>query len=79
MDFLYFILVGGMAGWLAGQLSKGAGFGIIKNILIGVAGAIVGGWGFSLIGIKAYGFIGSLVTATVGALALLWVLGKTKK
>jgi uncharacterized membrane protein YeaQ/YmgE (transglycosylase-associated protein family) len=79
MDFLYFLLIGGLAGWLAGIITKGGGFGLIKNIIIGIVGAFLGGWTFGLLNIKAYGFVGSLLTATVGAIILLWILGKVRK
>lgn len=79
MDFLYFLLLGALAGWLAGKLTKGSGFGFIANMIIGVIGAILGGFLFSLLGLESNGFIGSLVTAVVGALVLLFIASKIKK
>lgn len=79
MDFIWFILIGALAGWLAGKITKGKGFGILGNILLGVVGAVLGGFLFSLLGLSSHGFIGSLVTALAGALVLLWILGKLKK
>jgi uncharacterized membrane protein YeaQ/YmgE (transglycosylase-associated protein family) len=74
MSFLYFILVGAAAGWLAGQVMKGSGFGAITNIILGIVGGIVGGWLFGLLGLSANGgLVGSLVTATVGAIAVLFI------
>lgn len=59
---------------------KGSGFGLLGNILVGIVGGILGGWVFSLLGIGADGsLIGSLVTAVVGAVILLFILGKLKK
>lgn len=48
MNFVWFILIGAAAGWLAGQLTKGRGFGIIGNILVGIVGGVIGGWVFGL-------------------------------
>jgi uncharacterized membrane protein YeaQ/YmgE (transglycosylase-associated protein family) len=80
MDFLYFLLLGALAGWLAGKLTKGSGFGFFANMIIGVIGAFIGGFLFSLLGLESNGgFIGSLVTALVGALVLLFIAGKAKK
>ncbi len=80
MDFLYFLLLGAVAGWLAGTFMKGSGFGLLGNILVGIVGGILGGWVFGLLGIGSDGsIIGSLVTAVVGAVILLFILGKLKK
>ena len=79
MEFLWFILIGILAGWLAGRLSKGRGFGIVGNLVVGVIGALLGGFVFRILGLSAHGFIGSLVTATVGALLLLWLLRFVKR
>jgi len=79
MNFLYYLLLGALAGWLAGKLSKGSGFGALGNIVVGIVGGILGGWLFGILGLSSDGsLIGSLVTAVVGALVLLFVLGKTK-
>ena len=79
MEFLWFILIGILAGWLAGKLSKGRGFGLIGNLVVGVIGALLGGLVFRILQLSAHGFIGSLVTATVGALLLLWLLRFVKR
>ena len=76
---IMFLIIGAVAGWLAGKLMKGGGFGLVGNIVVGVIGAFIGGYLFSALGIAAGGLIGSLVTATVGALVLLWVVGLVKK
>ena len=69
-----------MAGWLAGLILKGGGFGIIGNIVIGVLGAMFGGWLFGVLGISVGGqWIGPIATATAGAVALLFVIGLVKK
>lgn len=74
MNFFWFIIIGIAAGFIAGQITKGSGFGLFANLLIGVIGSVLGGWIFGLLGIAAYGLIGSLVTATIGAIVLLWVV-----
>ena len=79
MSLITFLIIGAVAGWLAGKLMKGGGFGLVGNIVVGVIGALIGGYLFSALGIAAGGLIGSLVTATVGALVLLWVVGLLKK
>lgn len=77
MDFLWFILIGGLAGWLAGKITKGKGFGLVGNVFVGVLGGFLGGWLFGLLGLSSDGgFIGSLVTALVGALVMLFALRK---
>lgn len=79
MDYtglIIFIVIGAAAGWLAGILMKGIGFGPVGNIIIGIIGAIAGGLMFGLLGL-----IGSIVTAIVGAallLFLVWVITKSK-
>lgn len=74
-----FLVIGIVAGWLAGKIMKGSGFGLMGDLIVGVIGAFVGSWLFGLLGIAAWGFLGTLVTATVGALALLYVLRLIKK
>ena len=70
MGLIGFLVVGLAAGWLAGQIMKGKGFGLLGNIIVGVIGAVLGGLLFGLLGLSASGTIGSLVTATVGAVVL---------
>lgn len=79
MSFLWFIIIGLVAGWLAGQIMKGRGFGLVGNLVVGVVGALLGGWLFSAMGIYAESLIGSLVTAVVGAVVLLFLVGLIKK
>ncbi len=69
-----FLLIGLIAGWLAGLVMKGRGFGIVGDIVIGIIGSFVGGFLFSLLGLGAYGFIGSIVVAFVGAIVLIFIL-----
>ena len=79
MEFIWFILIGLVAGWLAGQFMKGGGFGIIGDIVVGVLGALLGGFLFGLLGISAGGLIGSLIVATVGAVVLIFILRLIKR
>lgn len=65
------ILIGLIAGWLTGKVTRGRGFGCIANVLLGLVGAVIGGWIFSHLGIEAWGFIGSLAAAVVGAVVLV--------
>lgn len=74
-----FLIIGAIAGWLAGTLMKGGGFGLLVNIVVGVIGAFIGGWVFSLLGISAGGMVGSIVTATIGAAILLYIVRVIKK
>ena len=73
------LIIGAVAGWLAGTIMKGKGFGLLGNIFVGIVGAVLGGFLFGLLGLSAVGVIGSLVTATVGAVVLLYVVSLIKK
>jgi uncharacterized membrane protein YeaQ/YmgE (transglycosylase-associated protein family) len=75
MEVLYVVLIGVAAGWIAGQLTKGGGFGLVGNLVVGILGAILGGLLLPLIGLKAQGLVGQLIQATIGALVLLFLLG----
>ncbi len=80
MSFIWFLVIGGVAGWLAGLLMKGKGFGIIVNIIVGIIGGFLGGWLFKQLKISIGGeTIGPLVTAFVGAVVLLFILSLIKK
>ncbi|AFY74080.1 putative membrane protein [Synechococcus sp. PCC 7502] len=75
MNILWFILIGMAAGWLAGQLVKGSGFGLVGDIVVGIIGALLGGLIFSTFGVSAGGgLLGSLIVATIGAVILLFGL-----
>ena len=71
---IWFLLIGLLAGWLAGQVMRGGGFGIVGDMIVGVIGALLGGWVFGLLGIGAGGLIGALITAFVGAVILLFLI-----
>jgi len=80
MELVYFLLIGAIAGWLAGNLTKGSGFGLVGNIVIGVLGALVGGYLFRSMGIWSDGgLLGTLVTSLVGAIVLLFLLSLVRK
>ena len=79
-SLIAFLLIGAVAGWLAGLLMRGGGFGLLGNIVVGIIGAFVGGFLFGLAGLSAGGgLIGSLITAVVGAAVLLFIVGLFKK
>ena len=67
------LAIGLIAGWLAGKLSRGGGFGCLANVLIGLIGSVLGGWLFTKIGLFGGGFVFSLAAATVGAVLLVLV------
>lgn len=79
MEFLWFLLIGLAAGWLAGQITKGGSFGLVNNMIVGVIGAILGGVLLGLVGFTTTNLLGKLVSATIGALALLYLLKKLAK
>ena len=70
MGFIWSIIIGIVAGYLAGKIMRGGGFGVIVNLILGIIGGVLGGWVFSLLGISAGGILGSLITSTVGAILL---------
>ena len=75
-SLLLWIVIGGVAGWIAGTVMKGGGFGFFGNVVVGVIGAVLGGWLFGLLGVTVGGgILGSLIVATVGAIVLLFVAG----
>ncbi len=79
-SLLIFLALGALAGWLAGNIMKGGGSGLLMNIIVGIIGAVFGGWVFGQLGIHiANDLIGSLITAVVGASILLFVVGLIKK
>lgn len=69
--FIGTIVIGLLAGWIAGELMRGRGYGCIVNTLLGLIGALLGRWVFQQLGIGTWGFVGSLAAATVGAILLV--------
>ena len=80
MNLLWFLVVGLVAGWLAGVLVKGGGFGVIGDLVVGVIGAFLGGFLFSALGASAGGgLLGSIIVATIGAVVLLFIVRLIKR
>ncbi len=77
---LYSVIIGGIAGWLAGQIMKGGGFGILINILLGIVGGFVGGRLFNTFNISLLdGWTGDLLEGVIGAVVILFIAGLIKK
>jgi uncharacterized membrane protein YeaQ/YmgE (transglycosylase-associated protein family) len=76
---IWWIVVGLIAGWLAGQVMKGGGYGVLADIVLGILGGILGGWLFGKMGIGAGGTIGSIVVAFVGAVILVGITRLLKR
>jgi uncharacterized membrane protein YeaQ/YmgE (transglycosylase-associated protein family) len=80
MQFVWFVLIGLVAGWLAGTLMKGGGFGVVGDIVVGVLGALLGGFLFSAVGLSAGGgLLGAIIVATIGAIVLIFLLRLIKR
>ena len=80
MELVWFILVGLIAGWLAGMIVKGGGYGLVGDIVVGILGALLGGFLFcSLGGAVGGGLLGSIVVATLGAIILIAILRLIKR
>ena len=80
MGFVYWIIVGVIAGWLAGKVMKGGGYGVLLDLLLGIVGGVVGGWVFGMLGIwPGGGIIGSIIVAFIGAVILVWLSRLFKK
>jgi uncharacterized membrane protein YeaQ/YmgE (transglycosylase-associated protein family) len=80
MNIVWFILVGLVAGWLAGQLMKGGGFGVVGDIVVGIIGALIGGLLFGSLGVSAGGgLLGAIIVATIGAVVLIFLLRLIKR
>lgn len=79
MNLLIFLILGALAGWLAGVVMKGRGFGLVGNMVVGVLGAFLGGWLLPRLGLAIGGDFGGFITAFIGAVLLLVILGVLKK
>lgn len=77
VGFIGMLIIGALAGWIA-ERAMNRDHGLLTNILVGIAGSFVGGTLAGLLGIAFYGFIGNLVVATVGAILILWVFGRSE-
>ena len=76
---LIFLAIGAVAGWLAGVLMSGGGFGLLGDMVVGIIGALIGGFLFGALGISAGGLVGAIITATVGAMVLIFILRLVKR
>lgn len=79
MGLFWFLIVGLIAGWLAGHFMKGSGYGLIGDIVIGIIGAYIGGFLLGIIGIHTFGLIGRTISATIGACVLVWLIRLVKR
>ena len=74
MGLLYWLVVGLIAGWLAGVVMKGGGYGVLADIVLGILGGVLGGWIFSMLGVSAGGgLIGGIIVAFIGAVVLVGI------
>ena len=79
-SLIVWLIVGGVAGWLAGLIVKGYGFGIIGNIVVGIVGAFIAGWLLPRLGIViGGGTVGAIINALIGAIILLVIIGFFKR
>lgn len=79
-SLIWFLIIGAIAGWLAGLLMKGGGFGLLGDIVVGILGAILGGWLFGKLGVSfGGGLVGSLLVAFLGAVILLFLVRLIKR
>jgi len=78
MNLLIFLLIGAVAGWIAGNLMKGAGFGLIGNMVVGVVGAFIGKYIFGFLGFAFAGMMGTLMAAVLGAVVLIFIISLIK-
>lgn len=79
MDLIIFLVIGALAGWLAGVIMKGGGFGVIGDIIVGILGSFIGGWLLPKVGLSIGGDFGGFITAVIGAVILLFVVRLIKK
>jgi uncharacterized membrane protein YeaQ/YmgE (transglycosylase-associated protein family) len=78
-DLIWLAVVGLIAGWAAGRIMKGGGYGVVMDIVLGILGAVIGGWLLGVLGIHAGGFIGTILVAILGAVVLIWITRLLKK
>jgi uncharacterized membrane protein YeaQ/YmgE (transglycosylase-associated protein family) len=74
LPIVLFLVIGAIAGWLAGEMMTGTGYGLLSNMVLGVIGAIVGGLLFSMLGIAFAGLLGQLIVATIGAMVVIFLV-----
>jgi uncharacterized membrane protein YeaQ/YmgE (transglycosylase-associated protein family) len=76
---IWAVIVGLIAGWLAGKVMKGGGYGTLMDVVLGIAGGVIGGFVFGLLGLSASGLTGSIIVSFVGAVILIWLVRQLKK
>jgi uncharacterized membrane protein YeaQ/YmgE (transglycosylase-associated protein family) len=80
VTIIVWLIIGAIAGWLAGVIMKGYGFGLVGNIVVGIIGAVIAGWLLPRIGIViGGGIIAAIINATIGAVILLFIVGLVKR
>jgi uncharacterized membrane protein YeaQ/YmgE (transglycosylase-associated protein family) len=79
-SFIIWLIIGGIAGWLAGLIVKGYGFGLVGNIVVGIVGAVIAGWLLPMVGLViGGGYVGAIINAVIGAVILLLLIGFFRK
>ena len=78
-SLLLTLIIGALAGWLAGVLMRGGGYGLVADIILGIIGAFIGSWIFGLLGIHTAGLLGALITAVIGAVVLIAITRALKR
>ena len=78
MFLIWEIFIGILAGFLAGKIMRGKGYGVLIDLLLGMVGSVVGGFVFGLLGLYSYGLVGQLVIATAGAVILIWLVRRLR-
>lgn len=82
MSIIYILIIGAVSGWLAGQIMKGGGYGLLGNIILGIAGSFVGGWVLGLLNISlniGSATVNTIIQAVIGAIVVIFVAGLFKK
>jgi uncharacterized membrane protein YeaQ/YmgE (transglycosylase-associated protein family) len=77
--FIWWIIIGLIAGWAAGRIMKGGGYGVVADILLGIVGGIFGGWVVGLFGLGSGGLVWSILVAILGAVILIWITRLIKR
>ncbi len=76
---IIWLVIGAVAGWLAGQIVKGGGFGLVGDIIVGIIGSVIGGWIFGTYVVGMPGIIGAIIGSTIGAVVLLFVISLVRR
>jgi uncharacterized membrane protein YeaQ/YmgE (transglycosylase-associated protein family) len=76
---IWAVVIGLIAGWLAGKVMKGRGYGVLMDIVLGIVGGVIGRFVFGLLGLSSWNVIGSIIVSFVGAVILIWLVRQLKK